>query len=242
MRTAKIGNFCVQSKYKGKLKALVLMISCHSCMSSVGCKFEITNSFKASLGTKLTPVVSWWTQFYLKVWQANEYREYCIWHSNVSFLYKLLLTCRFISIEVAAMIVRYQLPMLEVLLVLVLVLVLMVQKTSQTISGGFIPSLNVTANEWSGKNLKLRIQIFFETFWGEFSIWSDIVELSIASCTQKFHPGCFFDPMFSSMFNGRSKQIFIIYLVLQENIYLIFCPPSRYSMHLISCPFKQIFI
>ena len=68
------------------------------------------------------------------------------------------------------MIVRYQLPMLEVLLVLVLVLVLMVQKTSQTISGGFIPSLNVTANEWSGKNLKLRIQILLETFLGEFSI------------------------------------------------------------------------
>ena len=32
------------------------MISCHSCISSFCCKFELTYSFKASLSTKLVPV------------------------------------------------------------------------------------------------------------------------------------------------------------------------------------------
>ena len=54
------------------------------------------------------------------------------------------------------MFVQSQLPMLEVLLVLVLVLVLVVNKTSQSISGGFIPSLNVTVNQWNGESLNLK--------------------------------------------------------------------------------------
>ena len=69
----------------------------------------------------------------------------------------ILLTCRFTSREVAAMFVQSQLPMLEVLLVLVLVLVLVVNKTSQSISGGFIPSLNVTVNQWNGESFKFKI-------------------------------------------------------------------------------------
>ena len=54
------------------------------------------------------------------------------------------------------MFVRYQLP------VLILVLVLVVEKTLQTISGGFVPSLNVTVNQWNSKSIKLQIQICFE--------------------------------------------------------------------------------
>ena len=64
------------------------------------------------------------------------------------------------------MFVRYQLPMVEVVLVLVLVLVLVVDKTSQTISGDFVPSLNVTVNQWNGESLKLQIQICFEILFG----------------------------------------------------------------------------
>ena len=75
-----------------------------------------------------------------------------------------LLTCRFISTEAAAMFVRYQLPMVEVVLVLVLVLVLVVDKTSQTISGDFVPSLNVTVNQWNGESL--QNQICFEILFG----------------------------------------------------------------------------
>ena len=55
------------------------------------------------------------------------------------------------------MFVRYQLPMVEVILVLVLVLVLVVDKTLQTISGGFVPSLNVTVNQWNGESLQIQI-------------------------------------------------------------------------------------
>ena len=48
------------------------------------------------------------------------------------------------------MIMRHRLPILEVSLMLVLVLG--VKRTLQATSGGFIPTLNVTADQWSGEN------------------------------------------------------------------------------------------
>ena len=88
--------------------------------------------------------------------------------------YQCFSSLRFTSRGVAAMFVKYQLPMVEVVLVLVLVLV--VDKTSQTISGGFVPSLNVTVNQWNGENFKYR-SVLYRIF-GEMTLYCKILPVS----------------------------------------------------------------
>ena len=147
----------------GEGKSDLALISCHSCISTFGANLRLLIHAKPCswCWSKLTSVNK--GNLTSKFGKLKIYCDYCIWHSNINRITMFLLTSR----KVAAMFLRYQLSMLELLLVLFLVLVLVVNKTSQTISGGFVPSLNVTVNQWNGESLKLK---FFRKIWSDFII------------------------------------------------------------------------